>query len=52
MKRREFLKHTAALGGAVAAANLGAAQDPKAIAIVDTHLHLWDLNRFRLPWIR
>jgi L-fuconolactonase len=52
MKRREFLKHATALGGALSASNLDAAQEPQALAIVDTHLHLWDLNRFRLPWIR
>src|SRR5205807_7967523 len=55
--RRQFLTHTAALAGAAgfagtAAAGQAAQDDPKALRIVDTHQHLWDLNRFRLPWIR
>jgi L-fuconolactonase len=52
MQRRDFLKQTAAACGALAASDLSAAQPPMALPIVDTHLHLWDLNRLRLPWVR
>ncbi|HTE19323.1 MAG TPA: amidohydrolase, partial [Armatimonadota bacterium] len=26
-------------------------QDSGSIPIIDTHQHLWDLDRFRLPWL-
>ncbi len=48
MTRRQFLAATAAAG---AAATL-AANEPAPISIIDTHQHLWDLSKFRLPWIK
>lgn len=50
MHRRGFLASAAALAaGAVARA----ADEPKGegvLAIIDTHQHLWDLTKFKLPW--
>ena len=55
--RRTFLAATAATATAAAATlcspslALGnSVNAPKAIEIIDAHQHLWDLERFRLPW--
>jgi predicted TIM-barrel fold metal-dependent hydrolase len=53
--RRAFLHHSAAVLAAVGTLKTPAARaaDTKAtrMTIIDTHQHLWDLRRFRLPWV-
>lgn len=49
--RRAFLHQTGALAVA-AVAGRGSSAEETAIPIIDTHQHLWDLKKFRLPWLR
>ena len=51
MNRRTFIRQTAA--AATAAGFLGAADaaESKPPLIIDTHQHLWDLTKQKLPWL-
>src|SRR5260221_7457420 len=47
MNRREFLAASAAVTAAAAVD-----EEKAMLTIVDTHQHLWDLQKFRLLWLK
>lgn len=47
LDRREFVAASLAL----AASTVTVADEKPAMPIIDTHQHLWDLKKFRLPWV-
>ena len=49
--RRQFLGQAASLAAAFPAL-ASAAVEPRPMPIIDTHQHLWDLKKFRLPWVK
>jgi L-fuconolactonase len=50
--RRSFLVQSASLAGAWALSlPRGRADQPNLPMIIDTHQHLWDLAKFKLPWL-
>lgn len=56
--RRDFLKASAAAGASLATAGVasgvlaaGGKVNQNTIPVCDTHLHLWDLEKFQLPWL-
>jgi len=51
--RREFLQATGALTLCGILRQVpDSKQEKKMIPIIDSHQHLWDLKKFRLPWIK
>jgi L-fuconolactonase len=49
--RREFLSTSAAALAAAALPSAAPADDAPDALIIDTHQHLWDLSRQKLPWL-
>src|SRR5262245_20380085 len=50
LTRRDLLKTAAAAAVAAPLASFAKDSDMDSIPIIDTHQHLWDLTKFKLPW--
>lgn len=52
MNRRDFLRSGLAAVAAATAVAADAKKDAAMIPIIDPHQHLWDLTKFKLPWVK
>lgn len=53
VSRRRFMLHAAAVGAVGWCAPRVAIGNPQdSLPIIDTHQHLWDLKRFKPPWLK
>src|SRR5262249_22944995 len=52
LTRREFLRVSGAALAAAAGPKEAAPMADEPLLIIDTHQHLWDLKKFKLPWIK
>lgn len=52
MDRRSFLKKGGLIGGALSLPRYAPFIIDENLPIIDTHLHLWDLDRLDYPWLK
>ena len=52
MDRRSFLKKGGLIGGALSLPRYAPFFIDEDLPIIDTHLHLWDLDRLEYPWLK
>jgi L-fuconolactonase len=51
LSRRDFVVGSAAAVTLTATGVMAADKEPNMLPLIDTHQHLWDVKKFKIPWI-